>query len=92
MSDTNGEGPEPTEGMVERRPPTLGEQAGLGHVWQPGLPVAWSWGRIDTNEGPIHLLRIITMAGVIGFTLRPEDLRKFVAQALEQSSGLVLPE
>lgn len=86
----NGNGEHPAEGMVERPAPTLGEQLGLGRVWAPSN-AAWAWNKLNGPNGPVHLLSIHTVAGVFGITLGPDDLRRFVAQALEQSSGLVLP-
>lgn len=83
-------GDTPTEGMVERPPPTLGEQVGLGRNWAPG-PAGWAWNKLNGPNGPVHLFTIHTTAGVTGIVLGPDDLRRFVAQALEQSSGLVLP-
>jgi hypothetical protein len=77
--------------MVEQHQPTLGEQLGLGRNWRPAQPFGWVWGRLDSSNGPLHLLVLHTTTGLTAFTFSPEDLRVFVGQAMEQSTGLVLP-
>lgn len=91
MSEGNGVHPDPTDGMVEQPPRTLGQQLGLGQFWGPG-PVGWSWAELQGGpEGKLHLLVLHTPTGLTGLVFAPSDLRKFVAEALERTSGLVMP-
>lgn len=83
-----GSFPAPAGG--DEPPQPLGVALGLGRAWQPA-GCSWSWHKMQTNIGTLHVLRVQTTAGVIGITFSDEDLRKFVALTLEESSGLVVP-
>ena len=70
---------------------TIGEQLGLGKNWQPG-PASWGFASFDTPNGRMHVVVVDTAGGRCAIALTPDDFRRFAAQALEASSGLIVAE
>ena len=73
------------------QPPSIGEQLGLGKHWVPA-PAGWGFASFQTPQGTMHVIVFDTAAGRVAVALSPEDLRRFAGQALEASSGLVVPQ
>ena len=75
--------------MGEQR--SIGEQMGLGKQWRPS-PASWGFATIDMPNGRMHVLILDTQGGRCAIALTPEDFRRFAAQALEASSGLIVAD
>ena len=70
---------------------TIGEQLGLGKNWQPGQ-ASWGFASFDSPNGRVHVVIFDTAGGRSAIALTPDDFRRFAAQALEASSGLIVAE
>lgn len=72
----------------EERPPTVGEQLGLGPMWQP-TGVKWRWAEIATNRGRTHVLVVETPTGTTGVPFTDSDLEQFIDRTRAALSGVV---
>lgn len=70
--------------------PTIGDQLGLGPVWQPA-PVTWRWAKVSGAAEPMHVLIMATVAGEVGVAFTAGDLQRFIDGARGVLSGLQLP-
>lgn len=72
----------------EERPPTVGEQLGLGPLWQP-VGVKWRWAEIATGRGRTHVLVLETPTGTLGVPFTDPDMEHFIDRTRAAMAGVV---
>lgn len=97
MSDAPAPGnglPPEASGMTERRPPSLGEQLGLGINWTPvGVGYMLHPAKLQAVDGSnVHVFILDTPVGRFGVPMSDDDLRGLAKIFTERASGIVLAD
>lgn len=79
-------------GLIESpQQPSVGEQLGLGPVWAM-TPTSIGFTPARSPQGKVHILRLATAIGVLGFAFTDAELANLRDMMTAQLSGLVVAE